>query len=268
MTRPNSPAALFAFVLAGSVASAQDISPIERAEFLDGWQTGTGTELAALRLELAPGWKTYWRAPGEAGIPPRFDWSGSENLAGVAIHWPRPEIFDLNGMQTFGYKGALVLPVELTPQVPGKPIRLKAAVELGVCDEICVPMQLDLAGEITPGGETVDEIRRALAAQPEKARAAGLTAAACSTEPISDGTRLTSRLTLPPVGPDEIAVIELADQNVWVSPAATTRAGGELQAVADMVPASAQPFALNRSDVRITVFGGNGRVVEVQGCAG
>lgn len=242
--------------------------PVVKAELIDGWRTESGNEMVAMRLALAPGWKTYWRAPGEAGIPPRFDWSGSTNLAAVAFHWPKPEMFDLNGMRTFGYREMLVLPIEITAQDPGAPIQLKAAVELGVCDSICVPMSLSLTGRIVPGGAAVPEIRSALDNQPEAARAAGLSAARCEAEPIRDGMRLTGRLTLPPVGPEEVAVVELADQSVWVSAAETSRNGGELSATADLVPASAQPFAVNRNDIRITVFGSTGRAVELQGCAG
>lgn len=243
-------------------------SPVLRAELVDGWQTAAGTEMAALHLVLAPGWKTYWRAPGEAGIPPRFDWSGSENLAAVAFHWPRPEIFDLNGFRTFGYHDELVLPIELTPRDRSLPIRVRAEVDIGVCDDICVPMSLDLSGELAPGGSAVAAIRRALADAPERAAAAGLSAAHCDAEPIRDGMRLTSRLMLPSVGPDEQAVFELSDQTVWISPADTRRDGAELRATADLVPATARPFAVNRSDIRITIFGGTGRVVELQGCAG
>ena len=95
-----------------------------------------------------------------------------------------------------------------------------------------------------------------------------MSAAHCSAEPIRDGLRLTSSLTMPQIGPDEFAVIELADQAIWVSTAETTRQGSELSAVADLVPPNAKPFALDRSDIRITVFSASGRVVDLQGCSG
>jgi DsbC/DsbD-like thiol-disulfide interchange protein len=262
----------FAVLALGSLSGglgAQDIpSPVLKAELLEGWQTASGTEMAALHLVLAPGWKTYWRAPGEAGIPPRFDWEGSKNLASVAFHWPRPEVFDLNGARTFGYHDDLVLPIEFTPRDKAAPIGVRATVDLGVCDEICVPMSLTLSGDLAPGGGPVAVIRKALANAPEQAAAAGLSAAHCNAEPIRDGMRLTSRLTMPSIGTDEVAVFELPDQTIWISATDTRRDGAELLATADLVPASAKPFALNRSDIRITVFGGSGRVVELQGCAG
>ncbi len=71
--------------------------------------------MAAFEITLEEGWKTYWRSPGDAGIPPRFDWENSHNLDGVALHWPRPAVFESFGTQTIGYSEKLILPVELTP---------------------------------------------------------------------------------------------------------------------------------------------------------
>ncbi|WP_421861936.1 protein-disulfide reductase DsbD domain-containing protein [Parvibaculum sp.] len=66
--------------------------------------------LAGIDLELADGWKTYWEKPGDSGIPPVFDWSASENVAGVELRWPAPERFDAPGDITFGYKHGLTWP--------------------------------------------------------------------------------------------------------------------------------------------------------------
>lgn len=264
------PAALSAALCALAVpATAQDLpANIVTATLREGWRTAAGTQMAALELKLAPGWKTYWRAPGEAGIPPAFDWTGSANIGSLAFHWPRPEVFDLNGMRTFGYHDSLVLPIEFRPADADRPIEVKAQIDLGVCDDICVPVTVSVAGELSPGSAPDPVIGAALADLPEPAAGAGLSAARCEAVPIRDGLRLTSRLRLPPIGPDEIAVVELTDRTVWVSPADTRRDGGELSATADLVPSTAQPFALDRSTVRITLFGGAGRVVEVDGCTG
>lgn len=264
------PAACSVALLAiAAPALAQEVPPnVVSATFREGWRTESGTQMAALELRLAPGWKTYWRAPGEGGIPPEFDWSGSSNIGGIAFHWPKPEIFELNGMRSFGYHEALVLPIEIRPAKAGEPVRVTAEIDLGVCKEICVPMTVSVAADLAAGGTPDPVIRAALAEMPKSAADAGLTAARCETEPIRDGLRLTSRLALPSLGPDEIAVLELSDRSVWVSPAETRRDGGELTATADLVPADARPFALDRSAVRITLFGSGGRVVEVRGCTG
>jgi len=259
-------AAAFAALAAllAPASRAEDLpESLAEARLIGGWTTAAGTRMAALQLTLAPGWKTYWRAPGEAGIPPDFDWSGSDNLRAVAFHWPRPEVISVGGLRTLGYHGELVLPIELTPVEADAPVSARATIRLGVCDEVCVPLTVSLSGELPPGLPEHPAVRAALADQPERVSAP----VRCAVEPIRDGLRLTASAEVPSPGPDEFAVIELADGNVWVSPAESRRDGAMLTSVADMVPADARPFALDRSQVRITLFGG-GRAVELDGCTG
>jgi DsbC/DsbD-like thiol-disulfide interchange protein len=238
---------------------------------LPGWRTTDGKQMAALHLTLARGWKTYWRSPGDAGIPPAFDWSGSRNLKSVRLHWPRPELFDLNGMTTVGYHDELVLPVEVTPADAARPVELRAEMAIGVCKDVCVPVSLRLAGtaeDPSQGADTASAIRTALLHQPEAAKAAGVRGVRCTVDPIKDGLRLTAAIDMPPLGSDEFTVVETANAGVWVAEAVSRRSAGTLTATADLVPQDAQPFALNRQGVRITVFGDSGRVVEINGCTG
>jgi len=261
-------AAMF-FAGSAALAGSGGLSADDVADFdiLPGWRTETGTYMTALRIRLAPGWKTYWRAPGDGGIPPRFDWDGSRNLGAVRFHWPAPEVFHQNGMRTIAYQGELVLPIELTPRQPGRDVALRAEIELGVCQDICMPVQVRVSADLDGAGSRDARIRGALNARPDTAREAGMAGIDCSVEPISDGLRLTARIELPRIGPEEVAVFELPDQTIWVSEAATRRDGGHLVASADMVPPGNKPFALDRGDVRITVLGA-GRAVDIQGCRG
>jgi len=100
-----------------------------------------------IQFDLAPGWKIYWRTPGEAGYPPKVDWSGSDNLAGAKIVWPAPHRFVLAGLQNFGYVGTVVLPVEATRTTPTRPLALHARLDFLACAIQCVPQsaELDLA---------------------------------------------------------------------------------------------------------------------------
>ena len=247
-------------------ASAGDAtSGVVRAEILPGWQTESGTYMAGLHLRLAPGWKTYWRAPGDAGIPPRFDWDGSQNMAAVRVYWPTPRVFQSNGMQTIGYLGDVVLPIELTPRAAGRPMELRGRVELGVCHDICMPMSLDLSERLPAEGRP-EPILAALAARPMSAHEAHVGSVRCSVEPIADGVRLTAEIDVPTLGRNEAAVFELSDGTVWISEAETARDGGRLVARSDFVPVSGAPFALDRSSVRITLFGAE-RAVDIEGCA-
>ncbi|MFZ1467406.1 MAG: protein-disulfide reductase DsbD domain-containing protein, partial [Paracoccaceae bacterium] len=122
-----------------AIAKGTDQDEVLRADLRPGWQTKTGAHMAAVTLDLAPGWKTYWRSPGDAGIPPQFDWSASENLKSVRIHWPAPIVFHTNGYATIGYKGGVVLPVEVEAKDPSRPVTLRAEVQLGICRDICLP---------------------------------------------------------------------------------------------------------------------------------
>ncbi len=259
-------ALLLALALAAPAPSfAESAENAAEVTVLPGWRTDRGTHMAALRIALRPGWKTYWRAPGDAGIPPRFGWSGSENIAAVAFHWPRPEVYVINGMRSIGYYDELILPMEFTPKQADRPIHVDAAVEIGVCHDICVPVTVRVRADLPAGGTRDPVIAAALADAPASARAAGVRNVACAVEPIKDGLRLTARIDMAPLGRDEVAVFELADQTIWVSEAEDHREGQNLVAASDLVPPSGEPFALDRSSVRITVLG-DGRAVELQGC--
>jgi suppressor for copper-sensitivity B len=121
----------------------------------DGVAQNAGTITGGLDVRLSTGWKTYWRTPGEVGMPPQVDWSGSENVEDVEFQWPAPERFTAFGIQNFGYHGDVLFPLQITLNVPGKAARLKADVSLLVCSEICVPenfyLELDL-----PEGDGID----------------------------------------------------------------------------------------------------------------
>jgi suppressor for copper-sensitivity B len=98
-----------------------------------------------LEFDMAPGWKIYWRSPGDAGYPPAIDWRGSQNLAGAEILWPAPQRFSIFGIDTVGYEGKVVLPIAAKVSDPGAPLHIRAAVDYLTCREICIPYQTELA---------------------------------------------------------------------------------------------------------------------------
>ena len=259
-----------ALLVAASLTSpllAQSGPPedVAQVEVLPGWQTASGTQMAALRLTLAPGWKTYWRAPGEGGIPPAFGWAGSQNIASTQFHWPTPEVIDQNGLRSFGYHDQVVIPIEITPTTPGAATRLQGEVEIGVCLDICVPMRLSFGADLPAGTHRDVAIATALFDNPISGTEAGLTRVTCAVEPGDGGIWLTTVMDLPPTGDPEVVVIEAGDPQVWVSEPEVSRQGGQLSARAEMVHVTGQSFALNRAAVRITVLGSD-RSVDIQGC--
>lgn len=236
-------------------------------EVLPGWRMADGTHMAALRIVLDDGWKTYWRAPGEAGIPPVLDWSGSENLAEVALQWPLPEVFVSNGLTTLGFSKELILPMRVTAQDPGADVALSAHLLFGICEEVCMPLTKDVAGVLAVGAAGEDpRIVGALAAQPLSASEASVGEVQCNAEEIADGMRLHVRIDLPEVGDTEHLVVEAGDPMIWVSEPMVRREGAYLVAEADMVPPSARPFDVETEALRLTVLG-EGRGVDIRGCA-
>ncbi|PWE32309.1 hypothetical protein DDZ14_11315 [Maritimibacter sp. 55A14] len=237
-----------------------------QASMLPGWRRDDGTHITALRLTLAPGWKTYWRVPGEGGIPPSFSWEGSENLARVTARWPRPFAYRTNGLQSIGYTGELLLPLEMTPRDDDVPIHVEARIELGVCEDICMPVTLRLDTDLGTAGVEDPRIRRALADQPVSATAAGVSGATCRITPIKNGLRITARIGVAPLGgPKETVVFELADPDIWVGEAETHREGGTLVAETEFVSYAEGGIVLDRSRLRLTLLGDR-QAVDIQGC--
>ena len=98
-----------------------------------------GFYAAAVEIKLAPNAVTYWRDPGAAGVPPRFSFVGSENVASAQVLYPAPSRLDEGGIEAFGYRGGVVFPIRVTPRDAAKPSRLDLTLDYAVCDRICVP---------------------------------------------------------------------------------------------------------------------------------
>ncbi len=240
-------------------------SEVVAARLLPGWRTARGTHMAALALTLAPGWKTYWRAPGEAGIPPDFDWSGSGNLGELRLHWPRPEVIEQGRDRTIGYRDRLVLPIEVRPADGSGTVELRALVQLGVCEDVCMPVTLRLDSRLVAPGAADPAIAAALADRPLAPGEAGVTRLRCRLEPIADGLRLTAEVELPRPARFRAAAVETDAAGVWVSEARVAPAPGGLQVVADLVPEEGRPFALDRSGMRLTLIAAD-EAVDLRGC--
>ncbi|KIC24616.1 hypothetical protein GC1_11345 [Leisingera sp. ANG1] len=239
---------------------------IVQVEVLDGGMTSRGTHLGALRITLQPGWKTYWRAPGDAGIPPSFSWRGARNVGGLSITWPSPEVFLTSGYRTIGYHDQLVLPVEITPETPGKPVRLKGRMQLGVCKDVCVPAELKFDHELDSSAGRNPAIAAAMASRPWSAKEAGVRKATCSLRPSQYGMTVTARISMPSAGGEEVAVIEPGNPKLYAGETTTRRDGGQLVAETEFLPADGNAYAIDRSQLRITVLGKN-HAVDIQGCS-
>jgi len=156
--------ALTAALLASSLVSAacaQDASPWLRdshsaVRLLAGSRSGS-VLLGGIAFQLQPGWKTYWRTPGDSGVPPRFDFSKSENIDAVTILWPAPSKFDDGaGGHSLGYHDQVVLPLRIVAKNADKPVTLRASINYAVCEKLCIPVEADAELPFTSVASTED----------------------------------------------------------------------------------------------------------------
>jgi DsbC/DsbD-like thiol-disulfide interchange protein len=138
--------AVFALACAAVEVRAEDASPWQRdthsaVRLLAGSRSGA-VLLGGIAIQLQPGWKTYWRSPGDSGVPPRFDFSKSDNVEAVTVLWPAPQKFDDGaGGTSLGYKQQVVLPLRIVAKNADKPVTLRAAISYAVCDKLCIPVE-------------------------------------------------------------------------------------------------------------------------------
>ncbi|RED54358.1 protein-disulfide reductase DsbD family protein [Aestuariispira insulae] len=143
---------------------------------------GTGERDAlplGLEFQLQPGWKIYWRTPGDAGFPPIPDWSPSANVSNVEMRWPRPDRFEIFDLETLGYKDEVVFPLTVIPETPGAPLQLAAKIPYLACSEVCIPYEANLSLNLPAGADTASPdahlISRYDGAVPVPADQAGIT---------------------------------------------------------------------------------------------
>ena len=236
------------------------------ARLLVGERHEDGSRDAGLELRIEPGWKTYWRSPGEAGIPPRFDWSRSENLAGVEVGWPTPQVFESFGLDTVGYAGAVILPLRLSPADPAQPIDAVLDLAVGVCRDICVLEETELSEVIAPTdpGPAAVRIAVARAAEPEDAAAAGIGLAQCTITGTGEDRAFRATLSLDRPLSDPYVALEAPEETGWFHGTTTTAADGAVEVTSTLTLASDDAW-IDRSSVRMTLLDPE-LAAEIEGC--
>lgn len=261
--------AVVAGFVSGGPASAQALvssgQSFMKARLAVGPRSGEGVREAGIVLDMAEGWKTYWRNPGEAGIPPSFNWADSTNVADIEIDWPRPTSFESFGLRTLGYKHQVVLPLRIKPLDPSAPIRLDLKIALGVCSDICVLEETRVVREIAPGAEGADAALIAVARSsvPGPGAGQGLISAVCRLTGAGADRAFDARLTFDRALADPVVVLEGPDES-WFHGTEIASEGAEIAVSAQL--SLTDPAAwIERGDLRISVFAGD-VAADIRGC--
>ena len=217
--------------------------------------TDQGRRLAGVEIKLDPGFKTYWRNPGESGLPPRFDWAASRNVAAVELEWPAPERLEDAGGVSHGYHDRVLIPVRITAKDPARPVTLALAVDYGVCKEICIPAHADLSLPLSDATTHRPLIEAALHTVPAK-RALGAPdgLAVLAVEPVAGDKAGFAVAVRSPAGADSALFAEGPDG--WYLSSSAAQPGGRFLITIHEKPNDAGPVS-----VRLTLTAG-GQAVE------
>lgn len=134
---------------------------------------GSPTVRAGIEIRLKPGWHTYWRYPGDAGIPPRFDFAGSQNVRSVEVGWPAPKRLPEGTLMTLGYDRDVILPLKIVPVDPAKPVALRLKADYAICEKLCAPVEGQAELTIVPGTSKLEPPLAAAESQIPKRQALG-----------------------------------------------------------------------------------------------
>jgi len=193
-------APIFATILAATIvsgtAAAADTSTWDgdtrsAIRLIGGGEAAqAGALRAGVEIRMSPGWKTYWRYPGDSGVPPNFDFGTSENVKSVDVQWPAPlRIADSEGV-TIGYKSGVLFPLKVVPQDPNKPVVLRLKLDYAICEKLCVPAQGQAELAIKAGGPLAPAIATAEKMVPQPRELGAAAALAIRNVTREDGGKL------------------------------------------------------------------------------
>jgi DsbC/DsbD-like thiol-disulfide interchange protein len=146
-------------------ASDWDTQPHTAVRLIAGATSKTSKPpilLAGVEIKLDAGWHTYWHDPGDTGVPPTFDFSGSDNVKSATVLWPAPQRFsDGAGGTSIGYVDHVILPVQVAPMDAAKPTLLHLKLGYAICGNLCIPAEAKLQLALNGNGAEDGAIEKA-----------------------------------------------------------------------------------------------------------
>jgi len=255
-SRPRTPAELTlwlvgAAVLSGATPAAHALgtshvkaSLVSERDWIEPGKAVT----VGLRLEMEDGWHTYWKNPGDAGLPPKVNWRLPEGFSVGPIAWPAPERIAAPPLMSYGYEGEVVLPmlVETPADLPvGTDVRLGGRADWVECKEVCLPGRAEVAltlpvrAEAAPTSAASPLFERAWRAQPVGPEEWALDAA-------SAGGKILLSFHPPGGGVVDDAYFFAAEPGKVEHPAAQVLHAGRTKHRLDVLPATNRTEPLSR----------------------
>lgn len=261
-------------VIASSTADAADSSVWLKHDFVQTriiaateGMSQSGEITLGLQVRLAPGWDTYWRTPGDSGLPTQLDWSESVNFAGSRTEWPLPKRLKAYGQETFVYETEVVIPVHVVADNPKLPLQINLKVDYGVCKEICIPMTdrhalLLFPSKTEPGKtEFAPTIASFVGKVPTREVTEELAIEQLVLMPHGDRTILEIQVNAlePLLNPD--AFVEVRLPYIFGVPVVLLKQNGR-SAVLHLAIFGGEPEALAGQQATVTLFDDSGRAIE------
>jgi DsbC/DsbD-like thiol-disulfide interchange protein len=222
------PVARHSVRLAAAAAALIAFSAHARAEQASAWSDDTSSAmrliaggsksallLAGVEIKLQPGWHTYWRYPGDSGVPPQFDFSGSDNLKSARVLYPAPQLHKDESGETIVYERDVIFPIEVAPRDPAKPMRLHVALDYAVCAKMCVPAKGKADLVLRSGAEANPALHAAQARVPRKLTAA---AAGLNVKRHNGGAKPQITVDLPAPAQGPVTVLVEGPTAQWALP--------------------------------------------------
>ena len=222
--RRSAAVAAIAVAAAGGIAwAASDASPWEgndrtAVRLIAGSSGAEELIRAGIEIRLKPGWHTYWRYPGDAGVPPRFDFTASQNVDTVRVLWPAPRRLAEEGLSVIGYGENVILPLAVVPRDRTKPVTLRLTIEYAVCERLCVPVQAAAELALTGAPSSHDGALGHALGQVPKRRALGAVSPLAMRSIAREETSTGARVIIEVAGSANVDVFAEGPTPEWALP--------------------------------------------------
>ncbi len=216
-----------------------------------------GTLLAGIEVRLDRSFITYWRSPGDAGVPPTFGFAGSENLKAARVEYPAPSRLDEGGADAFGYASDVIFPLVVMPSDPARPVTLDVTLDYAVCANICLPAKAHLTTVLDGSGSAESALVHSALAQVPRVRSLG-EAGPVRIDAVKPGP--TGSFVVEATTPDGTGTLFAEAPEPWFLSTSPGRPAGDRHVSFTMTLSGTGPLPVPSEPVRLTLVSPAGAI--------